>query len=177
MEKQLSRKEIYNGKVIKVVVDEVSIDDNKKANREVVLHRGGVCIALKDKSDGKYFMVKQYRYVHEKEMIEFCAGKIEEGEVYDKAILREVEEELGYKATNIKKLGYIIPTCGYSSEKIYLYYGEKAEEVGQNLDEDESIDVYKYTLKEIKEMINDGRIDDAKTIALVLKIEMAGIDA
>ena len=80
MEKQISRKEIYDGKVIHVVCDDIVTDDNIEAKREVVLHNGGACIALKDESDGKYFLVKQYRYCHEKEMLEFCAGKIEKDE-------------------------------------------------------------------------------------------------
>ena len=176
MEKQIKREEIYKGRVINVVSDDVSLDDGSIAKREVVLHRGGACIALQD-DDGKYFMVKQYRYPHEKEMLEFCAGKLEEGENPDDAILRESKEELGYSAKDIKKFGYIIPTCGYSSEKIYLYYGKKDKEVGQHLDKDERINVYKYSFKEIKEMIKNGTIDDAKTIALILHIEMEGIDA
>ena len=86
MEKQISRKEIYDGKVIHVVCDDIVTDDNIEAKREVVLHNGGACIALKDESDGKYFLVKQYRYCHEKEMLEFCAGKIEKGENPDETM-------------------------------------------------------------------------------------------
>lgn len=177
MEKQTKRNEIYKGKVISVVCDDVVLDDGRKTKREIVLHNGGVCIALKDVTDNKYYMVKQYRYAQGKDMLEFCAGKIEKGEEPDPAVLRECQEELGYKAKNVKKFGCITPTCGYSSEKIYLYYGEKDEKVGQDLDVDESIDVYKYSFAEIKEMIKNGLIDDAKTIALILHIEMDGINA
>ena len=136
MEKQISRKEIYDGKVIHVVCDDIVTDDNIEAKREVVLHNGGACIALKDESDGKYFLVKQYRYCHEKEMLEFCAGKIEKGENPDETIIREAEEELGYEVKDVVKLGYMIPTCGYSSEKIYLYFGKAARKVKQHFDED-----------------------------------------
>ena len=172
MEKKIKRENIYSGKVITVIKDDVELDDGTQAKREVVLHNGGVCIALKDTDDDKYYMVKQYRYAQQKEMLEFCAGKIEKGEEPDKAVLRETTEELGFEATNVKKYGYISPTCGYSSEKIYLYHGEKGKGVGQDLDVDERIDVYKYSLDEIKMMIKNGIIDDAKTIALVLHIEM-----
>ena len=176
MEKQIKREEIYSGKIFKVVKDDVQIDDGKKTIREVVLHNGGVCIGLKDCIDNKYYMVKQYRYSLGKEMLEFCAGKIEKDEDPDFAVLRESEEEVGYKAINVKKLGIMIPTCGYSNEKIHLYYGETGKETGQHLDIDERINVYKYSLSEIKEMIKKGIIDDAKTIAIVFHIEMAGID-
>lgn len=176
MEKQLSRKEIYDGKVIHVVRDNIVTDDNIEAIREVVLHNGGACIALKDESDGKYFLVKQYRYCHDKEMLEFCAGKIEKGENPDETIIREAEEELGYEVKDVVKLGYMIPTCGYSSEKIYLYFGKAAKKVKQHFDEDELINVYKYSFAELKQMIIDGILDDGKTIALMYKIELMGLD-
>ena len=174
MEKQISREEIYNGKVIHVVKDEVELDDGTRSLREVVLHNGGVCIALN--KNGYYYMVKQYRYSLGKDMLEFPAGKIEKDEEPDKAILREVVEETGYEAVNVKKLGVIVPTCGYCSEKIHLYYGEAGEKVGQHFDADERIDLYKYTYKEIAEMVRNNEIDDSKTIALMYYLKLNGID-
>lgn len=175
MEKQVKRQEIYSGKVIHVVKDDIVMEDGTNAIREVVLHNGGVCIALKD--DNYYYMVRQYRYALGKEMLEFPAGKIEKGEVPDDAILREVQEETGFTAKNIIKFGPIIPTCGYCSEKIYLYFGEKDNCVGQHFDVDENLKLEKYTFKQIKEMIKNGEIDDSKTISLVYRIELEGLDA
>ena len=174
MEKQVKREEIYDGKVIRVVKDEVSLDDNTIAYREIVLHNGGVCIGLKN--NDYYYLVRQYRYGQGREMLEFPAGKIEKGELPDEAIVREVQEETGFKAKNIKKLGSIVPTCGYSSEIIYLYYGEVDEFVGQHFDEDERINLEKYTLEQLKQMIKDGTIDDGKTIALLYRIELEGLN-
>lgn len=174
MEKKIKRDEIFKGKVIHVVKDEVLLDNENTSVRELVLHNGGACIALK--KDDRYFMVKQYRYTFSKEMLEFPAGKIEVGEDPEETILREVVEETGYSVKNLKSFGYIIPTCGYCSEKIYLYYGEADEYLGQDLDADEDISLNQFTFKEIKEMIRNNQIDDAKTIALMYHIEMAGID-
>ena len=174
MEKQVNREEIYNGKVIHVVKDEVALDDGSRAYREVVLHNGGACIALK--KDGLYFMVSQYRYSLGKEMLEFPAGKIEKGEDPDETILREAVEETGYSVKNIRKMGSIIPTCGYCSERIHLYYGEADEKLGQHFDPDERIDLKLYPFSQINEMILNGQIDDAKTIALMYYIKMEGID-
>lgn len=174
MEKLLNRQEIFEGKVIHVVKDDVVLDDGSKAIREVVYHNGGVCIALKD--DDKYFMVRQYRYACGKEMLEFPAGKIEKGEEPDKAIEREAKEETGYEAISIKKMGQVIPTCGYDSEIIYLYYGIAGQNVGQHFDADERLKLEKYTFAQIKEMIRNNEIDDSKTIALMYKIELEGLD-
>lgn len=176
MEKLLKRKNIYKGKILDLNVDDILIDEKDKSFREVVLHNGGVCIALKDLKDNKFFLVKQYRYVQNKEMLEFCAGKIEKDEDVDEAIKREAIEELGYEVKNLKSFGQMIPTCAYSSEKIYLYYGETKEYVGTNYDDDERINVFKYSFEEIKELIKEGIIDDGKTIALMYKLEMAGLN-
>lgn len=173
MEKRLDRQEIYQGKVIHVTRDKVELENGTVSNREGVYHNGGVCIALKD--NDYFYMVRQFRYVANEDMLEFPAGKIEKNENPDEAILRECQEETGYSCKNIKKLGYIIPTCGYSSEKIYLYYGEVDELVGQNFDIDEDLHLEKYTIKQIKEMISDNRIDDSKTICLIQKMEIEGI--
>lgn len=176
MEKQLKRQEIYEGKVIHVVKDEVVLDDNTQAYREVVLHNGGVCIALKDQ-EGYYYMVRQYRYALGKEMLEFPAGKIEKGEIPFDAVKREVVEETGFSAKDIKEFGPIIPTCGYCSEKIYLYYGLVDTHIGQHFDEDERINLEKYTFSQIKEKIQNNEIDDSKTIALMYRIQLEGLDA
>ena len=176
MEKQINREEIYSGKVIHVVKDEVELDDGSRTYREVVLHNGGACIALRD-DEGKYFMVKQFRYSLGKEMYEFPAGKIEKGEDPDEAIAREAIEETGYEALNIRKFNCIVPTCGYCSEKIYLYYGEAGRRLGQHLDIDERIDLYRFTFDEIRDMIRNDLIDDSKTIALMYRLELEGIDA
>lgn len=170
MEKCVERQEIYDGKVIHVVKDEVELDDGSRSFREVVIHHGGVCIALRNK-EGKYYMVSQYRYSLGKTMLEFPAGKIEKGEDPDEAIMREVREETGYLAEDVVKCGSIIPTCGYCTEVIHLYVGRAGEYVGQHFDPDERIELESYTLEQIRKMIIDGTIDDAKTIALMYHLE------
>ena len=169
MEKQLNSKEIYDGKVIRVSLDDVSLDDGREAKREVVHHRGGCCIALKG-YDGKYLLTKQYRYAQGEEMIEFCAGKIEEGEDVKETILRESVEELGYTVKNLKYSGFIAPSCGYTTERIHLFQGEADLKVGTHFDEDENITTLYYSLEELEEMIRQGIIYDAKTIALVYRL-------
>ena len=175
MEKKVRREDIYSGRVIEVYKDEVELDDHTRSYREIVSHHGGACIALKTKHN-TYYMVKQYRYALGDEMLEFCAGKLEKGEDPKDAILRESEEELGYKVENLCELGYMVPTCGYSTEKIYLYYGEAGEYVGEHFDVDERLTTYEFTLEEIKEMIRNNTIHDAKTVCVVAKMELMGLD-
>lgn len=170
MEKQIRSTALYEGKVVTLLKDEVELDDGTKSIREVVKHHGGAAIALRSK-DGRFYMVKQYRYAQGSEMIEFCAGKLNEGEDPTMAVVRETAEELGFKVNNLHALGYIVPTCGYSSERIYLYYGEEGEFVGEHFDEDERIDALKYSLEEIEALIACGKITDAKTICTLYRMK------
>lgn len=164
MEKTKSSNLIYDGKIIKVFKDEVILENGKTAYREIVEHQKGVCIALRD-NDGLFYVVKQYRYAFKKDMIEFCAGKAEWDEDVLDAVKRECVEELGIEPINIKKLGVIIPTCGFCTEELHIFYGEAGKKLKQNLDEDEDLVFKKYSLNEIEKMVDDGIIDDAKTIA------------
>ena len=164
MEKTKTSSLIYDGKIVKLYKDTVVLENGKEAIREVVKHQKGVSVAIKD-SDGKYFLVKQYRYPFKREMIEFCAGKVENNEDVEQTAIRECEEELGVVPKNLKKLGIVIPSCGYCDEELHLYYGEVKEYTKQHLDEDENLNVYKYSLDEIEEMIEKGIIDDSKTVS------------
>ncbi len=174
MEKTITSKTLYKGRVVCLDYDEVELDDGTRSIREVVKHSGGAAIALKDK-DGRFMMVKQYRYAQKEDMIEVCAGKLNEGEDPQEAIVREVREELGYTLKELKYLGYIIPTCGYSSERIYLYYGEALEFVGTHFDRDERIESLSLSYSEITQMIKEGKISDAKTIAIFYHLQQEGI--
>ena len=113
MEKTITSKKLYAGRVVELDYDEVELDDGTRSIREVIRHLGGAAIALKDKK-GNFMLVKQYRYAQKEELLEVCAGKLNAGEDPKDAIVREVKEELGYTLDKLVFLGYMIPTCGYS---------------------------------------------------------------
>lgn len=168
-EKQLKRTPIYEGKVIKVYVDDVELPDGHKSKREIVEHRGGVTIAAR-KEDGTLIMVNQYRYALNRVMKEFVAGKKEYGEEPLLTAQRELEEESGYVADKWVNMGRFIPTCGYDNEIIDLFYAEGLHFVGQHLDENEFLNVYSMSLSDIIKEIEDGTIQDGKTIILAYKL-------
>ncbi|MFV0379978.1 MAG: NUDIX hydrolase [Anaerorhabdus sp.] len=166
-EKTLKKTLKYVGNVLRVREDEVEVAGGIRSKRDVIEHCGGVCIALKD-TDGKYFMVEQFRYAQSKVMLEFPAGKLEENEDKLECVKREIIEEVGYSGKNFDYVGMIVPTPSYCQEIIYLYSAEVSEYLGQNLDEDEVLNVKKYSLDEILEMIMNKEIEDSKTINLAL---------
>ena len=176
MERQINTKTVYEGHIVALKVDDVELRDGKLTKREVVMHSGGACIAVKTPRD-TYYLVRQYRYAQGTEMIEFCAGKLEKGEDHRETVIREAREELGVEVKDVKYHGYMVPTCGYSNEKIYLYSATATDYLGQDLDEDEHLSTIELSLDEIQTMIADGRITDGKTICLVYHLVNGGRDA
>ncbi len=170
-EKTLNSKVVYEGKVITVIKDDVEVSDGHKSFREVVLHSGGVVIlALKD--DNTLLMVKQYRYPLKHVNIELPAGKLERGENPDDACKRELEEETGYRAKTWESLGFINTTPGICTEKLYLYMAKDLEFVGEHPDEGEILKTFEYKLSDVFEMVNNGQINDAKTICALARAFM-----
>lgn len=170
-EKTLTSASIYNGKVIDVVRDEVEISTGRHSFREVVKHSGGVVIvAVKKRSDDPtILLVKQFRYPIKQVVYELPAGKLEKGEDPDFACKRELEEETGYRAANWQSLGYINTSPGFCDEKLYLYLASDLEFVGEHPDEGEIIKAYEYKLSDVKKMILNGEINDAKTICAIYR--------
>lgn len=168
-EKTLDKKVIYEGKIITVHVDDIELPDGNKAVREVVEHSGGVSVAALTKNDELIF-VRQFRYPYSRVLLELPAGKLERGENPLVAGIRELEEECGVVADKIISLGAIYPTVAYCSEVIHLYAAFGLTPTKQNLDEGEFLDVERIPLSKAVQMVMEGEICDAKTVALVLKV-------
>ena len=167
-EKTLTSECVYDGKILKVLRDEVEISTGRKSFREVVRHSGGVVIlALKDTET--VVLVKQFRYPVNKTVLELPAGKLEKGENPDFACKRELEEETGYRADKWTSLGYIHTTPGFCDEKLYLYKAEELHFVGEHPDEGEVLKAFEIKISDLVSMIKNGEINDAKTICAVMR--------
>lgn len=163
-EKTIDHRTMYEGKLLHVYFDEVEIS-GKTYRREVVSHPGAAAV-IPVTENKEILFVKQYRYPVKRELLEIPAGKFDEAEDPAHCALRELEEETGYIG-NIRELGYIYTTPGFSDEKIYLYLADHLVYTQQRLDEGEYLEVLKIPVEEVLEMIRNGRISDAKTIAAI----------
>lgn len=155
---------LYKGKVFDHQVDEIEYESGNKGIREVAIHPGGaVVVPVKD--DGKIILVKQFRYPLQKTLLEFPAGKLEKGEDPLICATRELEEETGYKAKEINKLGEIYTAPGYCTEKLHIYRADGLISGNHNREEGEhGMEIFELSLNEIEKMIANGEITDAKTI-------------
>ncbi|MEG0919095.1 MAG: NUDIX hydrolase [Anaerovoracaceae bacterium] len=161
-EKTVSSKVIFEGQIIKLREDQVTVVNGGTSTREIVEHNGGAgAVAITD--EGKIVLVKQFRKPLDRAVIEIPAGKIEKGEDHLKNITRELQEETGYSAKSIKLLTTMHPSVGYCTELLYIYLAEGLTPGENNLDENEALDVMEVTFEEALNMINSGEITDAKT--------------
>lgn len=162
MEKCLSTEKIYDGKVVKLRVDKVSLDDGRIAEREVITHGGGAgVLAVKD---GKVLLERQFRYAVGREIIEIPAGKRDEGESFYDTAKRELEEETGLIPLDLKKIGEFYPTPAYTSEVIGVFFADEFKNGKVHFDDTEDLSCFWIDVKTALEMVKNGEITDAKTV-------------
>ena len=162
--KRLNRTLVHKGHIVDFYEDELKLANESVVKWDYIHHNGASAIVPVDK-DGRIIMVKQYRIGTETELIEIPAGGINAGEDPYQAAERELTEETGYVAGRIKHLIDVYSAPAYTSECVYIYYAEELTEAEKNPDEDEIIEVVRYTVPELLDIIMDGRIVDGKTIA------------
>lgn len=169
IEKQVSREQIYDGKVLNLVCDTVLLPNGALAKREICLHVGAVSvIPLLD--DGRVIMERQYRYAHGRVFFEIPAGKLDSPDEDPlSAAKRELREETGAVAEKMTFLGELDTSPALISEKIYMYLAEGLTFTETELDEDEFLFVEYVELKTLYNMVMAGEIKDAKTQIAVLK--------
>lgn len=168
-EEKINSKTIYEGKVINLKVNEVKLENGATATREIVEHPGGVCVIGVD-SENNALMVRQYRAPFEKPLLEAPAGKLDKGEEPIECGKREFLEETGHTAEKMTYLGEFYPSVGFLTEKIHIFLAEGLKREAQHLDEDEFLNVEKYPLEKLTEMVENNEIKDAKTVIAILML-------
>jgi len=166
-EKKISSKTVYNGKVLTFQVDDVELENGKRAIREVVRHNGGVSVLAVDEA-GDVLLVRQYRYPYAENLLEIPAGKLEKGEDPKACGIRELREETGYEAGKFEFLAEAYPAPGYTDERLYIFTARNLIFKGQKLDADEFLSVVKVPFEKAVEMCLGGEIKDAKSVIAIL---------
>ena len=171
-ERTLRREDKFNGRILTVHVDTVTLPNGETALREVADHPGGVAVLALD-GENNVLTVTQYRYPFGKPLLEIPAGKLDHpGEDPYAAGLRELEEETGAVPGIYESLGRILPSPGCYGETLHLYLARELRMSEQHLDEDEFLNVERVPFDEMVRRCLDGEIEDAKTVAAVLKAKL-----
>lgn len=166
-EKTLSTRTVFAGRAIKLRVDTVATPSGRQTTREVVEHVDCVAIVAID-SENKALLVRQYRQAVGKELLEIVAGGIDDGETPEEAVIREMQEETGFRPRQIEKLGGFYSAPGFMTEYLYLYLATDLVPGRLVAEDTESIKPVRLSLEEIPGLITSGKICDAKSIAGLL---------
>ena len=166
--KRLDRKLVYHGTIIDYYRDTIQVPNGNIAEWDFIGHKGAAAV-VPVREDGKLLMVRQYRNALERETLEIPAG-CRDSKMEDTAYCaaREMEEETGYRSTNVKHLLSLRTTVAFCDEAVDIFVATDLEVGTRHLDEAESIDVEIYTLEELCDMIYEGKIQDGKTIAAIM---------
>lgn len=168
-EPTVSTERPWTGRLLKIRVDTVRLHDGKSATREIVEHPGAVVIAPID-DQGRVLLVRQYRKAAEQELLELPAGGLKPGEEPAAAAMREMQEECGCSADTLQSLGGFYSAPGFCEEFLHLFLATGLHDDPLAADEDENVEVELVALDDALQMIDDGTIRDAKTVAGLLRV-------
>jgi ADP-ribose pyrophosphatase len=163
----LNRDYIYQGKILDLSLSRFQTAEKGEATIEIVHHNGGAG-ALPLFEDGRVALVRQWRYPLGRYSLEIAAGRTEPGHTPEQTAMKELEEELGYRAERLEKLCEFNVAPGYCEERIFVYLATGLVKSEQNLDADEEIEVVLLPFEEAVEQVRTGAIDDAKSIITLL---------
>jgi len=166
-EKLLMRKVVFEGKAMKVRVDTVLTADGKRSTREVVERNDCIAVVAVD-AENNVLLVNQFRTPLWKNLLEIPAGGIEKNENVETAVVREMQEETGYKPTKVVRLCGFFFSPGYSNEYCHLYYAAELSYQPLSAEDTAGIELVKLPEREIMEAITSGKIQDGKSIAGLL---------
>ena len=158
---------IYQGKLFDVVVENVTLPNGAVKDREIVRHPGAAAmVPLLD--DGRVVLIRQYRHAVGDFLWEIPAGTLERDEDSAACARRELVEEIGYEAARLQKLAEILSAPGYTDEHIHIFLATGLSRAEQKLEDDEVLKAEPVAFNTALDMITGGEIQDAKTIAGLL---------
>lgn len=143
--------------------DEIELPNGKKGEYHYV-YTNGASMIIPALDDGKFLMVKQYRYLNNKESLEFPCGGVKDGQTYEDTAKHELCEEAGFSAGKMQFIGEFNPYNGVTNEICRVYIASQLKPVDSIPDETEEFEKFNLSLEEIDKKIANNEIWDGMTI-------------
>lgn len=163
-EKTVESRRMYEGRLVNLRQDRVMLSSGRETTREVVEHANSVAIVAVEQQ-GRVILVRQFRRPVGEVLLEIPAGVVEAGEAPLTSAHRELQEETGYVAGKMERIGGFYSSPGYSTEFLHLFLATELREGEPRPDGDEIIEVVSVPLERIPGLILSGELCDAKSIA------------
>jgi 8-oxo-dGTP pyrophosphatase MutT (NUDIX family) len=154
----------FRGRVFDVRQDQVRMPDGRLARFDVVAHHGTVTILPLDE-EGQVWFVRQYRHPAQAVLLELPAGVMDEGELPEESARREIREEIGMAAGELREIGTFFLAPGYSTEFMHVFLATHLTPAPLAGDEDEFITIEKIPLRQVFQTDMAGNFRDSKTLA------------
>jgi len=156
---------IYQGRIVDLRLERVTLPNGAVTELEIMHHPGAACVVPANDA-GEVLLIRQYRHAVGQEIWELPAGLLRTGEAPAECAARELAEETGFTADRMIELGAIVPTPGYSDERIHLFLAQELRAGEPAHEADEVIVEQRWVpWPEALAMVASGAIEDAKSIA------------
>jgi len=155
---------LLQGRAFNIRRDTLKTPDDKETKLEIIEHGGSVVIVPVD-DEGNLLFVRQYRHAAGFDLLELPAGTRNGDEPYEDCAAREIREETGMQAGNLRKVGEFYLAPGYSSELMGVFLATELKHNPLPGDEDEFLQVEKIPVKEADAVFASGDVPDAKSLA------------
>lgn len=162
----IASESMFEGKVFDVRRDQIELPDGRQFKLDLVVHPGAVALIPIDER-GRVWFVRQYRHASGGELLELPAGTLESGETPEHCAARECREEIGMSPGGLEHLGGFYLAPGYSTEYLNVFLATDLRPDPSPSDTDEDIQVEKLTVSDLKELLETGGLQDAKSLAAI----------
>lgn len=166
----LNKEKQYQGHAFDVAKVHAKLPNGKERDYDLVQHSDSIAIVPVDQSDRIYF-VSQYRIGSESDLLELPAGVMEAGETPLECAEREVREETGMAAGEMRELGGFYLAAGYANEYMTVFLAQGLYEAPLEPDADEFLNVVSLSIQEAYQMAWEGKFADSKSLAALLLAE------
>jgi ADP-ribose pyrophosphatase len=158
-------RQIYSGRIVNLRVERVTLPNGTATDLELMHHPGAAAVVAADEQD-QVVLIRQYRHAAGGFLWEVPAGVLAPAEAPAACAARELREEAGLVAGELRPLGAILTTPGFCDERIHLFLARGLRDEGHRHEADEVIaEIRRVPLRDALGMIRAGEIVDGKTIA------------
>lgn len=162
--KRLSEKTIFKTKLFTIKDIVIELNDKKQITYQL-MEKGDTALIVPLKSNGNLVLVKEYFYAIDEYQLGLPKGRIEENEDPLKTANKELQEEIGYRAGRLDKLGVLTMSPGYLTQKTHIFLARDLEESALDGDEPEVLEVIEFPFSDFEKLIDNGQLTESRMIS------------